>query len=362
MMKDPEKELAFQEIQALFRDQPMLILGLGASMASGRHVGVEMPSMSDLAEALRKGVPTLGLGREALKEWAVVDSLIDSVSLEPALTKVKPQEDSLLQAIREIVGKCVGDGDRKIAAAAADGKLERLPLRRLIRHLANGPIRMVNVVTTNYDHIVEYCADLEELPCATGFGGVCFRRFSENGRTSGLKEISRGGSRRNSPPRERWRRHVQLYKPHGSLNWYETGEGAVEVWGDRPKGGRVLVAPGYDKYKECVTSIVLDLQRSDANAAVRAARAVVTYGYGFNDEHVHPFVMQRVARGMPMLMIAQELTPAARKLLEAHGKVLALERDASKSEETTFWRGTEALQLEGNLWDMDEFLSTVMEV
>lgn len=364
-MQGSERDSVFEEIQGFFRNGPVVILGSGASIACGSFVGVEFPSMAELGAVLREEIPRRVSSGVGIGEWGKCAGELERLGLEGALEQVAPRDPMLLEAIAEVVAEVVGRADEQLRELAAAGGLLRVGVRRLLKYLvdsrpASSP--RVDVVTSNYDHFVEYCCDLEQIPCQTGFQGVCVRRFISDGRQRGITErhvrIFHGRPR--AVPRMTG--HVQLCKPHGSLNWFETREGLLEVWPGCKCGKRVVVAPGNTKYRQVLTSNVLDLQREAANAAIRGASGVFAYGYGFSDDHLQTALVARLSEGMPMLVMAKRLTPAAKSLIGEHERVFGIEEDGLDDARSIWSTCGERVGLDGRLWFLEECIATVLRL
>jgi len=154
--------------------------------------------------------------------------------------------------------------------------------------------------------------------------------------------------------------HVRLHKPHGSLSWYETPRGPMELFDPPEDLQRIMVAPGNQKYEQCLTSGVLDQHRVWANKAIREASAAVFYGYGFNDRHLETAVHERLERGMPAIVLAREFTDNTRQVVDQYRTVWGFESHNSGA--TVCVHDGESQGLEGRLWDLEVFLTSVLEV
>lgn len=157
----------------------------------------------------------------------------------------------------------------------------------------------LHVFTTNYDRVVEYGCDLLGLRVLDRFLGNLSPVF----RSSRL-----GVDLHYNPPGIRGEPRylegvVRLTKLHGSLDWsaragtsgraevqrcalsFGAAESHPEV-SDCP-GASVLVYPNASKDAETLEYPYADLFRDFAAATCRSNSVVVTYGYGFGDDHVN---------------------------------------------------------------------------
>lgn len=152
----------------------------------------------------------------------------------------------------------------------------------------------LNIFTTNYDRLVEFGADFAGLHVLDRFVGA-------------LEPIFRS-SRLNidmhyNPPGIRGEPRylegvVRLTKLHGSLDWkFKKGFvrkvglpfGPVEHHPELAEdvANSVMIYPNSAKDRETSEYPYVELFRDYASAVCRPNSAVVTYGYGFGDEHIN---------------------------------------------------------------------------
>jgi len=162
----------------------------------------------------------------------------------------------------------------------------------------------LHIFTTNYDRLIEYGCDALGLRVLDRFVG----RLKPVFRSSRL-----GVDMHYNPPGIRGEPRylegvVRLTKLHGSLDWRQEGPagesqivrvplpfGASESHPDMPADpvGRVLIYPSPAKDMETTAYPYADLFRDFAAAICQPNSVIVTYGYGFGDDHIN-----RVLRDM----------------------------------------------------------------
>ncbi|NQT11251.1 MAG: SIR2 family protein [Planctomycetes bacterium] len=226
-----------------------------------------------------------------------------------------------------------------------------LALSRLFRHLFNSTHVKISVVTTNYDRLVEYAADAAGFPHETGFSNGFYRSFTPDA-------IINRASTRN--------RTIYVWKVHGSVDWYvDSGSIAVALpfQQEYPTSlTPLLVTPGITKYEQTHQEPFRTVI-SQADAALETARAYLCIGYGFNDIHIHPKLVQRVRiSDAPIVILAHTLTANARSFLSEcrTSEYLALEKHESGT--TAYFRDEpDGVHLSGlSLWDFPEFLNSAL--
>ena len=118
----------------------------------------------------------------------------------------------------------------------------------------------IKVFTSNYDTCIEYACKSEKIPFTTG--------FEEEWNPSLFDTKERG---------------INLYKIHGSLNWYSFN-GRIEERTERPNKKRpeLILGPG-SKIQPDDPFITLF---HEFHKAVREARICVVIGFSYQDEHI----------------------------------------------------------------------------
>ena len=164
----------------------------------------------------------------------------------------------------------------------------------------------LSVITTNYDRLAEYAADFGGHGWSTGFGQGYVGHRCAGRRLTFYKD--------RSPLRM-----VDIWKVHGSLDWFRGPDGTVVSLPavSTPLDGfsPVIVAPGVDKYRrtheEPFRSTI-----AGADAAIDAGNSFLCVGYGFNDEHIQPKLLERCRRqDKAVVVLAKQLTDAAKRVL-----------------------------------------------
>ena len=136
--------------QACFQSNPTIVLGSGASMPHG------LPSMGDLSKFLQENISPVD-ANEA-KQWKrVQDDLSAGLHLEGALDG-KALSADLLKQIVAATWQCVNEKDKKLFFDLAEQPIA-FDLGRLFRNLFRSTITKIDVVTTNYDRVVEYACN-----------------------------------------------------------------------------------------------------------------------------------------------------------------------------------------------------------
>jgi hypothetical protein len=337
-------------IQQHMSDGLVLIVGSGLSCAEG------LPGMSDLAVRLASSVgpkltPTL------LLEWNTLLSKIGAVGLETAFADQSPSGE-LEEIIRKEVGDFIASCEMSVVTEVFQGK-RTLRLTRLLKHLLR-PTNGIQVVTTNYDCLVEVAAEEAGLGVDTMFNGVFAARLSEKEtRMSFCRNVTLHNK---TGVRYHYAEHVVINKPHGSLDWYDRNGTPVRHCGELPDATRLILPPGRNKYRDGYSS-PFDLHRERANKAIDRASRFLIIGYGFNDDHLETHLATKIKSGVPTILLTHTLSPKARAVLNFSSQVMALEDATSAGAPATrvYRDGAKDVFNGLQLWDINNLVSEVFE-
>jgi hypothetical protein len=218
------EDIAVDALRNFFREKPFLFFGTGMSCALDNRFG-----MMALKDALLSGIQHNMLTDVQISEWdAVALALQTGTDLESALDVVNDQD--LLKVVAEITGAFVAKIDREVACMISQGKVEwpatRL-MKKLVVTLPEGD-RILHAVTPNYDMLFEYACDSEGVPYTNGFEGGVERKTDWNAADCSLRSRERVNYGKRYHVVCKHRKHVRLYKVHGSLNYFFHRNAVIE--------------------------------------------------------------------------------------------------------------------------------------
>jgi len=337
-------ESTYKSVQDCFALTPVIVLGSGYSCAFG------IPGMTELKDYICSEVPKV-VASDDKQTWKTFKEKIQHSSLEAAL-----QEIQLSPQLTDIIIQKTWDStfpaDRKVLEHVIQNP-SYLSLSRLYRHLFNSTHQRIQLITTNYDCLAEYAADAAGCAWATGFGyGYIGNRYSNYQLT-----ILKGSTAF---------RMVDIWKVHGSINWYRAPDGATyylpSVAVTPMDYLPVIVTPGIDKYRrtheEPFRTII-----ANADLAMDGGKSFLCIGYGFNDDHIQPKLLEKCKREeKTIVVLALELTEEAKKvLLNGHCKrFVAFEKSGDGTRMFTP-EHHDGVKLPGiNLWSLEDLLNHVL--
>lgn len=357
------EDIAINSIRDFFRDKPFLFFGTGMSCALDVRFG-----MDALKNTLVDQMKNHSLTGPQENDWAVIEeALYNGSDLESALDVVK--DPDLLKTITKITGNFVASVDRDYACRIAQGSAEwpaTLFIMKLVNSLPEGD-PVLHALTPNYDMLFEYACDFAGIPYANGFFGGVERKTDWKAVERSLlspERISQGKRFRNV---YRYRKHVRLYKVHGSLNYFFHHNVVIEnnawMWNPPDFVERVMITPGLSKY-EMLQRYRQELLQS-ADTAINKATKFLFLGYGFNDTHLEEYIKRKlINQSCHGLVITRNCNPRIESLLaEAMNLWLVCKSEDPNSEGTRIFNKQHSgwLNLPArNLWEISEFTKQIL--
>ena len=184
----------------------------------------------------------------------------------------------------------------------------------------------LHVFTTNYDRVIEWGAELAGLRVVDHFVGSLEPVF----RSSRL-EVDYHYSPPGSAHDPRYLDGVfRLTKLHGSLDWRSDQAARRVVRVALPFGGtpglradELLIYPQASKDVETIYYPYGELFRDFSGALCRPHSALVTYGYGFGDDHINRIISDMLTISSTHLLIISydDKNDRIKTFASAHGRV-----------------------------------------
>lgn len=330
-----------KQLQDWTNKVPLLVLGSGASVMFG------LPSMWKLGEHL-KNTLTFKDDADQRQFEAFKKSLEEKKDLEKTLLKIQLNDTvlkSVLKATWELISKTDLEAYKQFILNG-----ENMPLATLMRHLLSTTNRKLSIVTTNYDRIAEYSASIAKAFICTGYAHNYIGHFSDIIHTNALANV-RG-----------YDGQVNIWKVHGSLDWFEIpnkGNVHLPLCKNIPQGYKpLIVTPGLSKYAETHKEPYRTIF-TQADIEIQNANGFLCIGYGFNDEHVQPKLIQQI-KSKPIIVITKELTPKTKEAIiygECRNYILMEE---SGGNHTKIYSSSQGEQIvENSYWQLSEYIKLI---
>ena len=316
------KDETYKLIQKFLQDPPVVIWGSGATIDYG------LPSMKDLNNTLKM-------------KYAFFDK--SNTNLEEELGKDK--YEPYLSEIRKTIWECVAVKDKTILDDIVNNFPEYTGIRLLLEKFSAPYPNILNIITTNYDRVLENILVTNNFAFTDGFSGRMLSLFDE--------EIFINNSNKKSKDP-----FVNLIKVHGSLNWFNIN-GETRYYSDDNSYEPTIIPPGKNKYKQAYSEPYRSLiQISDKT--IKSSKSILVVGFGFNDEHITPQITKQIKNGEPIVVLTKELTKTTKDQLENASCYLALEEGSlGKTRITYKEKSSDTVkfdEFDGFLWQLNNFM------
>lgn len=313
------KEKVFTIIQNYLKTPPVIIWGSGATVPFG------LPSMNTLNGILKDNISEFDKNCE---------------NLEVELGKEKYHE--VMPQIRNIIWHAISTVDNDVLQKLLTSNSDDFNgIKKLVEKISDAHPKVTNIVTTNYDRIIENVLSFHGIPFTDGFLGKELSLFDESLFSS--KNI------------------VNIVKVHGSLNWFDFGGEIRYLQNNIESSVPQIICPGKNKYQEAYKSPYRELiQKSDL--FINSADSFLVIGFGFNDEHLTPRIKSKIKKGTPIVVITKIISETCLIELESAEKYVLLEDDGDdKTKVTLKERNLEKqiIILEGNFWSLNNFIEII---
>jgi hypothetical protein len=336
---DPKLEKLACTIQKYLDGNPVLLIGSGGSIPYG------LPSMTDLSENLIKQLNSEFASDDAWKIF--LQELENTNNFEIALDKANFNEE-LHQKVITNIWNLINSKDRQVIAELIRAN-NPPPLALILRKFAeiSGPTQ---IITTNYDRLIEYAIDSAQGICDTGFKGECIKSFNQFHESTS-------------------KRLVNLYKVHGSINWFKHKLNntliATDFIFDETLSDLyfpMIVTPGNIKYKETHNDPFRTVM-AEADKALRRSPSYLCIGYGFNDEHIQPVIIdENRTRNKPVVIITRSITQKIQELfIDYDNSKYLIISDNSGNGSRVYYSALDYENFDVDFWKLQEFYNIWFE-
>jgi len=314
---DDIKEYLFTLVQHFLKSPPLVIWGSGATIPFG------IPSMNDLNESLKEQIEDFDDSNNNLEEELGKDKYIDKM---PEIKKVI--WDQINEADTLVLKRIIKNDSNDFEG-----------IKSLAKKFIEPHPQVVNIITTNYDRILEHIMSYQNINFTDGFEGRMLSKFN----LDHFKD----------------EKVVNLIKVHGSLDWFDIN-GEIRYLsnhqGDTPLK---IIAPGKNKYEEAYASPYRELIQK-ADSLIEDAASFLVVGFGFNDEHLTPKIRAKMKQGIPVVLITKEITENSFKEMEGADKYILFE-EAVDNKTKVFYKDSNSTEpqnviLEGDFWQLSKFM------
>jgi len=275
------KEIAYTALQSFFNQKPFVLFATGTSCSIDLNYG--MPA---LERHLKATIPSVTLNTSQEKEWrSVLNQLSLNQEFETAMNSIK--DENLLGIVINATAEFLTNLDQKHVFNILQGLQSWSAiaiLSRLVKTLPETD-KILHVATPNYDLLAEYAFTQAKIPYSTGFWGGVIRKLDwqqAERQMTYVEKVPSGRTKINKVTRIK--KHIRLYKVHGSLNIFQFNSQVIETddWKKIPSNAqRLMITPGTAKHEKLHD--YRDILLKEYDDAISKHSAFLFLGFGFND-------------------------------------------------------------------------------
>ena len=313
------KDKIFILTQKYLKECNTIIWGSGATIPYG------LPSMDDLKKDLNN-----------------ITKIKDEENLESGIEKIK--DENVIAEIRKIISNIVFQKDIECLLKAVENPDYFKTINKMIDFFYTAHPHNINIITTNYDRVLEYALSQEDYKYTDGFSGKVLSIFDSD---NCFKETG----------------IINLFKVHGSLNWVDNkNEIFFLPFKNKNKNLKnVMVLPRNSKYKE-VSEEPYRTLIAESDKIIKKAKSFFVVGFGFNDEHLTPLIEKKIKEGIPIVIIVKKATLSCKKKLEAAKKYCLFEESKDNTTIVTYKESDKSkveCGLKEKYWELKKFMEIV---
>ena len=148
----------------------------------------------------------------------------------------------------------------------------------------------LSVFTTNYDLFNEFGLENNSFSYTNGFTTDLRQSFDINRFKYRLVDDT-------NRYKDKWqpvKKEVNLYKLHGSINWFQDEQGALYQGQESNSADDVVIYPTALKHQETVQTPYSELFREFSTTLQKPNTTLIVMGYGFPDEHINNIISQNL--------------------------------------------------------------------
>ena len=325
---------------------PKLIIGTGLSVSMG------IPGMVELGEELNI---KLSSHQKFGQIWQKYGNQIKNMGLENALSKITYEDFDIVNEIRTITSKYILTKDIVLHNSILT---QDYPFERLLKYLSNTVScnnKLIDIMTPNYDRIIEILCDKIGLISTSGFIGNIYKVFN-------YEALNKPYSIYNKE-----QCLVRIFKPHGSINWIKKNNEVYQIddsiYLENNYNIINIIPPGNNKYKDGMETYIYSKHREIFNSLINSTKnnfSLIIYGYGFNDEHFNNAIF---AVDKDILVITKELNQKVFDIaINRKNWVLIYENIIGKPRDVkaNIVYDKQVYQIDEELWDLNSFVQKII--
>ena len=322
-VKNLKSEEVLKTVQKFLKNPPVIIWGSGATIPYG------LPSMNDLKQCLK----------------SELGELPEDANLEIELSKIN--DTNKLNEVKKIIRDEILKKDLECLKKIIEDRNYLKAIESMIKKFYEAHPRIINIITTNYDCMLEYALS-QKYDFSDGFTGRVLSSFN-------LKTF------------QTKKEFINLIKVHGSLNWFfDTNKQVFYLPSENNFNhlSYAMILPAKEKkYQEASEEPYRTLIKKSDNI-IDTASSFLVVGFGFNDEHLTPKIDAKIKEDTPIVIITKKATNSCKEKLKNADKYCLLEEHNNNETKATIKTKNDIKEkeviLQKKYWQLNHFMKDVL--
>lgn len=323
---------------------PKFIIGTGLSISVG------VPGMGKLADKLDAVFSKEDCKYEEM--WKNRKVIVEKKGLEAALLTVSDDDSDFVEKIRKITGEFILESYYSVKENILKDTSGFEKLLNYLTETVSINNRVIDIMTPNYDLVIETIADKLALTTTLGFKGNVFQTF----KPELLKNPSSYYAKDTI---------LRIFKPHGSINWLNKNDTIYQIndyyYLKNHSDDIEIIAPGNLKFKYGMTHDLLRQHREKFNSIIddnSSSHSIFIYGYGFNDSQFDS-VFEKTKKDIIVVTMNLKREVISRALSNKNWtlfyKSVVGEEENTSNFSFMVYKGRK-FKIDSNLWDLGVFV------
>lgn len=319
-------------------NMPKVIVGTGLSIIYG------VPGMGALATYLDTEIKK-SADDNLKRMWNDRHQVIKNKGLEAGLVNLTQEEAILVDAIKIFTARYILESEEELHNAILESNTGFSKLLSYLKGTVSVNNRVIDIMTPNYDRIIEIVCDKLGIGVITGFSGSLYRKFNKN--------LLKQPTEMYNCKKNTW---VRVFKPHGSINWVNENGNEYLTNDYRVLQQKIefieIVTPGSSKYREGLTNNTFRCMREEFNELLNPEEnySLLFYGYGFNDDHFDTALFDSFQKNV--LILARDVKKEILEKAQERKNITVFFHEDSK--DYMIYKSKKYV-IELPLWDIDRF-------
>lgn len=174
---------------------------------------------------------------------------------------------------------------------AGKESFQHLSIMKLLMSKLDKDDSKLEVVTTNYDKVIEKAAEKGKITVFDGFGFDSHPVFDDSWFDWNLSKKSQDS---NTNEVEYKPNVIDLLKIHGSIDWFREKKEIVKKVNGKNVKKQVMIFPSSDKYKQSYDKPYFELMSHFQNILRKPNTLLLTSGFSFSDDHISRMIIDAV--------------------------------------------------------------------